>query len=70
MEAREDKAFFLFLDDLILLRVVDLLGDPLDVQVVLKQIQQRLFLPEVFPQIRRLVAAGVDGVLGVFVEGE
>ena len=42
----------------------------LDVQVVVDQLQQRIRLPDVLPQVMRLVPDGIDRIVGVQVEGE
>ena len=68
--AGKDKGFGRLFDNGTSLRVVGPFRDLLDMQVVVDQLQQRIRLPDVLPQVMGLVPVRVDRVLAVLVEGE
>ena len=68
--AGKDKGFGRLFDNGTSCRVVGPFRDLLHMQIVMDQLQQRVRLPYVLPQIMGLVPVRVDGILAVLVEGE
>ena len=68
MVTGKDQCLARLFDKVAFLWAVDTFGFVFDVQIVADQVEQYVRLPDVFPQVRCLVAVGIDWILAAFVE--